>query len=49
MPIGKFQGMLHCKTGKWVKAPGEKLIQSVEKHLGKMPILPKILELLLNL
>ncbi len=28
-----------AQTGKWVKAPGEKLFKSVEKHLGKMPIL----------
>lgn len=26
-------------NGKWVKAPGRKLFQTIEKHLGKLPII----------
>lgn len=28
-----------AQTGRWVKAPGEKLFNSVKKHLGEVPIL----------
>ncbi len=28
-----------AETGKWIKAPGEKLFSSLKKHLGELPIL----------
>ncbi|MBI9071623.1 MAG: 4-alpha-glucanotransferase [Melioribacteraceae bacterium] len=30
---------LTAQTGKWIKAPGEKLFQSINEHLGNVPII----------
>jgi 4-alpha-glucanotransferase len=35
-----------AQTGKWVKAPGEKLFSSLKKHLGELPILAEDLGLI---